>query len=332
MDTERILTEGLRRAAAQAPTFDDTLLPAFDEQIPGRRSPRWGWLAAAASVLVVVGLATWTMTTGTPPRTATPAAPPATASVTTPEVTPSAPPALTRDGLRPLVGTTWVAESLEGRILVGLPLAQRPWVRFEADGTLHGHDGCHAFHGTYRAEGEQIAVNPTSVTVAGCGEFAGAGFIATLEKKASFALIPSGLLLRSGDQGDVLTLHALTPTDQAPPAWPMLRFLNNTGQPITSVRITVPGTSVEQRLLARDGSGDYTTVQGDLYRYARVEVRLSDGGDMAHMPADYVGEVPLAPGWYTYVLSVTPLHGPEGAPESALVLGFEQVGRPAGRP
>ncbi len=326
MDTERILTTTLNRAAEHAPAFDDTLLPAFGEQTPGRRPPRWGWLAAAASVLVA-GVATWAITSGIPPRTATPAAPPtSTAGTTTPRIEPNT---LSSDGLRPLVGTTWVAENVAGPV-VGLPLAERPWVRFDADGTLHGHDGCNTLDGNYHVETDGLDVDRIVSTAASCIPWAGAGFTEALQGRSRFGLVPSGLLI-DGGAGETLTLHALSPTEQAPPALPMLRFLNNTGQSITSVRITSPGPTVEQILLARGESTDYVEVPGDLYRYARVEVTFRDGGKPHLMPADYVGEVPLAPGWYTYVLSTSPLKGPDGGAESALVLGLEEAGRPAGQ-
>lgn len=336
MDGERIMTEGLRRAAEQAPGWDDTLLPPPASPArrgiarSGRPRPEWGWLAVAASVLLVVGIAAWATPWGRL-QVATPAATPsptASAALATTPVTP-ADAGLAADGTRPLVGTTWVTENLNGPALATLPLAQRPWVRFEPDGTLLGHDGCNALSGTYRVDADRIEVGALTVGAVGCGDHPAAGFVEALAGATTMLPSPSGLALSHADHRTVLTLHTLTRTEDEAPPRPMLRLLNNTGRAIASVRASSPGTALEFGALATEASGEYVASTGELHRYARLEVTFADGSELELTPTDYVGEVPLAPGWYTYVLSVSPLHGPPGSPDSTLVLGLEEAGRPA---
>lgn len=329
MDAERAHVDGLRRAAEHAPAFDDALLSPLNE--PGRRRPRWRGLAAAASVLVVVGIAIWAGP-GNPPHTATPAANPTpSAAATTDPHNWTLPPA---GGVRPLVGTTWVVsrmqtDSAAPRIDTQTPLDRRPWVRFLPDGTLQGHDGCNFFNGHYQLDGEKIRFSEGTSTSKGCVDHPSGGFTQTLNGTLTWHLGVSSLTLQRADGLQVVTFHPLTPTDQAVPADVRLRLANNTGKDISSITLRAPDLHLEYGALPAGATSEELLPEGPLYSYAKADVTYADGSTDRLVPADFVGEQPLAPGYWTYVLSIA--RGPEWINGRSLIIGLEESGRPAGQ-
>jgi hypothetical protein len=67
--------------------------------------------------------------------------------------------------------------------------------------------------------------------------------------------------------------------------------------------------------IGRGAVSDYQA-WGPAYKYARVSL-VADGKPMLLQPIDYVGETPLGPGRFTYILSLRP--GSEG---DSLVIAF----------
>lgn len=335
MDAERIFTDGLRRAADQAPAWSDDLLPAGLGA--RRRRPVWGWVAAAAALAVVAG-SVWlgntgserlgvpaASPTGSPVTTTTPVANASTTPIDQPRPTASG---LTSDGSRPLVGTTWSAEWLhDAPPLAGLPLAERPWLRLDPDGTVQGHDGCAAFAGRYRSTGAGLAFLDLPAAPQGCTS-AGHTLLPQLGRVTGFG-VHSGSLTLTDAVGGLVQLHPVTPTDTPPPAQVQLRLLNNTGVDIANVTVLAPGGEIAFGALGVGQTSEARIPSGELHRYAGLDITLVDGRYNAFIPADYVGEVPLAPGEYTYVLST--LTGQEWPEQWGVGIGLEEAGRLAGQ-
>jgi hypothetical protein len=82
-----------------------------------------------------------------------------------------------------------------------------------------------------------------------------------------------------------------------------VRVRNDSGTRLENVKVTFPGPNKDWFGNLAPGAGsDYADV-AKAYRYAPVEA-VGTGRTLRFMPADYVGEKPLAPGMYTYSLGV----------------------------
>ena len=86
-----------------------------------------------------------------------------------------------------------------------------------------------------------------------------------------------------------------------------IRLLNTSGQPFTHIRVTFPHQVEEFGPLAPGQATAYRAVTL-AYRYALIEV-LVDGTAYTLQPIDYVGEMPLPAGTFTYALSVDVARG-----------------------
>ena len=317
MDAERAMRDGLNRAAKNAPAWDDSLLPG-SEPLPLARRPRTGWIAAAACMVLVLVLGTWADWWGGP-RQGIPAGTPSPARVSVALSPARGTSTLTADGTRPLVGTVWVAEQLN-QPLVDQPLALRPWIRLSADGTWVGSDGCNALSGTYRVTGDRISLGPVGTTQGYCPPPQEDGFLRALEAASGFGLFPSGLALYEAGGLGRLSFHAASPTQEAPPSMVLMRLANNTGKAIAAVDVAGPSATLHFGTLGDDEASEYRVPPGEMYRYAALDVSFADGTTRRLTPTDYVGEVPLAPGRYTYVLSV------QDAAGGSLAIGLEESG------
>ena len=304
------------------------LLPAAE---PARRRPVPAWLAAAAALALVAGIAGWLVVRpwlGPALPLATPS--PGQTPRPTASLAQTTPGPLAADGTRPLVGTTWIAQRVLGTTLAPGSGRGAPWVRFDADGRLIGHDGCNSFSGSYTLQGDALAVGPLSVGLMGClGDLPGADITQAIGAAARVSLFASGLSLQESGGLEKLSFHVIVPSEEPVADAVSLRLTNNTGRAIEGVQVSAPDVTLRFGPLAAGASSEYQLPAGAVYRYAALEVRYADGTTQSLQPADYVGELPLSPGRYTYVLST--VQGPQTAGGSSLVLGFEESGRLAPR-
>lgn len=84
-----------------------------------------------------------------------------------------------------------------------------------------------------------------------------------------------------------------------------IRVANNSSLPFARVEVVFPEpeTEVDYGSIGAHAVSQYVRVE-TAYRYAYVEVQV--GGEVLKIqPIDYVGETPLGPGFYTYLLNVT---------------------------
>ncbi|NVO85336.1 hypothetical protein [Hymenobacter terrestris] len=82
----------------------------------------------------------------------------------------------------------------------------------------------------------------------------------------------------------------------------LIRVKNASSYQFQSVQVIAPGGENSYGAL---GTGEETAYAAypTAYKYAYVKV-LIDGQEFVFQPIDYVGEAPLGPGKYAYVLSV----------------------------
>jgi len=81
-----------------------------------------------------------------------------------------------------------------------------------------------------------------------------------------------------------------------------VRIANRSAYDFEKVTITFPDGVREYGRVAKGAASGYQEVK-NAYGYAPVEVTIQ-GGSLRLQPQDYLGEKPLAPGRYTYALSV----------------------------
>ena len=82
-----------------------------------------------------------------------------------------------------------------------------------------------------------------------------------------------------------------------------VRVANNSSFAFSRVEVVFPENEVDYGSVRANGVSEYTPVE-TAYRYAYIEVEV--GGEVLKIqPIDYVGERPLGPGRYTYLLNVT---------------------------
>ena len=82
-----------------------------------------------------------------------------------------------------------------------------------------------------------------------------------------------------------------------------VRVANNSSFAFERVEVVFPENEVDYGSVSAHGVSEYTPVE-TAYRYAYIEVEI-DGEVLKIQPIDYVGETPLGPGFYTYLLNVT---------------------------
>jgi heat shock protein HslJ len=101
-----------------------------------------------------------------------------------------------------LAGTNWVLATLDGNEpLEGTTVT----LRFGADGTASGSDGCNRFATTYIQDGANLTINPAAATMMMCAEPEGvmeqaAAYTAALAQTTSFTANDRQLALLAGNQ------------------------------------------------------------------------------------------------------------------------------------
>jgi hypothetical protein len=99
------------------------------------------------------------------------------------------------------------------------------------------------------------------------------------------------------------------------PAGVSIRVRNGSAYPFTSLVVNTSGGENNYGALAVGQSSDYAPFTR-AYGYAAVKATIN-GAEVSFMPHDYVGETPLKPGQYTYVVEV--VNQANGTPHYLLV-------------
>ncbi len=148
-DAERAFRDALHRVdSVKIPV--PSLEPADVRRTPGLGIMMGRWLAAAAVVAVVAGLAVWALAGRGQAVTGVPASP---SSAVAPAK---------------LTGTTWIAVELYGKpsVFAG---DKMPFIEFRTDSTYRGGDPCNGMGGSYRLVGNDLRVSPPgAMTERGC--------------------------------------------------------------------------------------------------------------------------------------------------------------------
>ncbi len=138
----------------------------------------------------------------------------------------------TRDSL---IGTTWTLVALWGEdVDPALPVVT---LRFNADGTLGGFDGCNRYRGSYSVTGKAIHIPSEMVTTrAACGEpltSRTSAYAEGLSRAASFATDANRLSLQDAADREVAVFEAGSLT-LAGTSWEVVAY-NNGKQAVVSV-------------------------------------------------------------------------------------------------
>lgn len=94
----------------------------------------------------------------------------------------------------------------------------------------------------------------------------------------------------------------------SPPGSVLIRIVNNSPFAFDEVEVNFSSQQETYGALAVGAQTQYRPVV-QAYRYAYVRVR-SGAKTVVQQPIDYVGETPLAPGRYSYVIELTTLDEP----------------------
>jgi len=143
----------------------------------------------------------------------------------------------------PLTGTSWSLVSLGGLERWSGPAAT---LRFDAEGTLGGFDGCNSYQGTFRVDGSAIRMpGKMAATLMACAEplaSQASAFTQTLGRAASFAIDGDRLRLLDG-AGQELAAFEAASLALAGTSWEVLGY-NNGRQAVVSVLL---GTRITAR-------------------------------------------------------------------------------------
>ncbi|MET4106425.1 hypothetical protein [Hymenobacter sp. UYP22] len=82
-----------------------------------------------------------------------------------------------------------------------------------------------------------------------------------------------------------------------------IRARNASSYQFEAVQVLMPSGQHAYGTVSAGQSSDYATYS-EAFSYAAVKVKIN-GQDLEWIPTDYVGETPLQPGKYTYVVGVT---------------------------
>jgi heat shock protein HslJ len=332
-DIEDRLRSGLRQAVANQPRLgpidtDEVIARgSAGAPLPARRAaPRW--LAAAAALAVVAGLGVGLWFSAAP-RTvpAAPATPAATGTTATLQ----------------LAGTTWAAIQIKGEAVVASAKGV-PRLRFTSASEVIASDPCNSPRGRYVLSGGDPAGLTFSgwgaATDLGCQIEQQQRFTAALAATRTARAVPAHgntaeEVLELSDEAGTVVLR-FTPAEGSGTAQPttaptgapsttaggpgtastvpasavMVRVRNDAGFDFATVEVQFPdGTQVDYGPLAAGAASVYAEAGTKVYGYARVRVTTApgapaDGRTYTLMPADFVGERQLAPGQYTYALSI----------------------------
>jgi len=174
-----------------------------------------------------------------------------------------------------LAGTSWNLVALAGDDID--PALPTPTLRFEADGTLGGFDGCNRYRGSYSVAGTAIHIPGEMITTRmSCSEplmRRASAYAEALGRATSFIIEGNRLSLRDSPGKEVAAFEA-SRRDLAGTSWQVTAY-NNGKQAVVSV---ITGTGITARF---GGDGRVTGSAGCNQYFAEY---LIDNGSMAIGP------------------------------------------------
>jgi heat shock protein HslJ len=304
-DAERAFRDALHRVdSVKIPV--PSLEPADVHRTPGLGIMMGRWLAAAAVLAMVAGIAVWALAGRGQVASGIPAAPSSAA----------APARLT--------GTTWIAAEFYGKP-TDFAGDKMPFIEFRTDSTYRGGDPCNGVGGSYRLVGNDLQISPPgAMTEMGCNVAQQQTFLKVLEDTRrvyrdgdSIELLDqSGSVLARFRSSDAYTVPGPTPSATPAPT-PTAEVTPSIG-PAPVIRVRVRNTSsvyfsdvyavfpngekVHYGPIPAGGTSKYESV---LEAYSYTYLRVKAGGrTYVYQPDDYVGESVLPDGQYSYALNL----------------------------
>ena len=142
----------------------------------------------------------------------------------------------------PLAGTSWLLTELDGQA----PLADATvTLRFEADGSAGGSDGCNNYFTTYTVDGDAIAFGVGGSTMMACPEpimTQAAAYQTALSSAVTFMVADGVLMLHNAD-GAAVAVFAAQSSDLAGSAWDVTNY-NNGREAVVSLLADTTLTAV----------------------------------------------------------------------------------------
>jgi heat shock protein HslJ len=304
-DAERAFRDALHRVdSVKIPVT--SLEPADVRRTPGLGIMMGPWLAAAAVLAVVAGIAVWALAGRGQVVTGVPATPPSA-------VAPAR-----------LTGTTWIAAEFYGKP-TDFAGDKMPFIEFRTDSTYRGGDPCNGVGGSYRLVGNDLQISlPGAMTEMGCNVAQQQTFLKVLEDTRrvhrdgdTIELLdqPGSVLARFRSSEAYTTPWpnpgpTPTPTQSAevtPSIGPApvigVRIRNTSSVDFSDVYAVFPnGKKVHYGPVAAGGTSKYEPVL-EAYSYTSLTVKAG-GRTYVYQPVDYVGESVLPNGQYSYALNL----------------------------
>jgi heat shock protein HslJ len=253
-----------------------------------RRAPTGRWLTVAAVLVVLVGtgIGLWF---GAGERSG-------------PRVI-DAQPASPAD---PLVGTRWLVSQIGGEPALFDAQGHVPFLAFEGKGDVVGSARCNLIRGSYELLGDRLTFIELSITERACNDAADVDrqhgeYIDALEITARLAIDDTTLTLFDYADDPVLVFHAAPDPSPAPVTDVQVRVRNDSAIDFEQVRVTFARGRVDYGALPSGQYSDYRRAEW-AFKYAGIRV-IVDGKELTRGVTDYMGETPLPPGRYTYVLN-----------------------------
>lgn len=193
----------------------------------------------------------------------------------------------------------WYARELGGEPVPDGGADPVPSLRFLRDGVVEGTDPCNTGSGRYRLDGAGLTIHDWGSDSRDCGTPLQQRFHDALAATSSAGRDGGELLLR--DASGVVVAR-FGPEGEA--AQVRVRVHNDTGKELEEVQVTfADGGLVIFGGLAAGGTSKYVDPAGPVYASASAQVRVA-GRTLVLLVTDHVGETPLEPGRYTYVLGL----------------------------
>ena len=288
---EQTLRDGIAELVRDKPDLgriDVEAVAAGSRRGSGRAMTRWLAVAAALVVLVGLGAGLWfgpLQHTGPRVTNAEPASP-ATS----------------------LTETTWLTSQIKGQDAVFDARGQVPYLTLLDKNVVLASDTCNGITGAYELDGDRLTLRKLAVTTSYCGDrkvvlSQRRSYLDALDGVARLALQGSTLTLFDNAGTPLLVFHAADPRHE-PVNTVQVRVRNDSPTDLENVQAQfADGTAVDYGTIASGQHSDYQDAGQQVYGYAPIRA-TADGEDLAHGVIDYLGETPLPPGRYTYVLTV----------------------------